>query len=120
MQKTEETAKKISFRDLIGVQRKYEGTFIKLGNQQGWIKGKVNGVLLEDVADVESGKKIAGRLWVNYTKTFQKLELEYHEEGRIQFQATLDYHIDCMSGSSWCEHGEVTIRLLRISKIVWV
>jgi hypothetical protein len=69
-----------------GQRRKFTATFVQLG-LKACFKGRPPTwtVLLADIVDVESKRMISDHLWLNLTKRFEAVELDYQD--RISFEA---------------------------------
>ena len=58
-----------------GMRKRFAATFIKLGKKRNYKGYSEETVLLADIIDLESNKRVADHLWFTFNKSFQQLRL---------------------------------------------
>ncbi len=77
-------------------RHRYSGRFGRFGSKTGW-NGPVLTVLILDVVEIDTGKKVTDHLWFNATKGFR--EAEPREGDILEFDARVTRYV-----KGYCEH----------------
>ncbi len=56
-----------------GVRKRFRGIFVRIGRKMNYRGYSENTLLLKDITDLATGKRVSGHLWFSYTKGFEAL-----------------------------------------------
>jgi hypothetical protein len=68
-----------------GVRKKFHGTFSRLGKKRNYNGYFEDTILLVNIVDSETNKRVADHVWFSYTKGFEKIQMK--EGDIIEFDA---------------------------------
>jgi len=103
-----------------GFRKKFRGKFVRFGTKSGWEGREITTLLLEDVVDLETKKKVTDHIWFTYTKGFQQLELK--EGCIVEFNARVKKYVKGYKGyrEDVYKPVEIDYKLSHPSKIIIV
>ena len=59
----------------VGERKKFHARFVRFGKKTNYYGFTEETILLKDVIDLESARKITDHIWFSYTKSFQQIPL---------------------------------------------